>query len=84
MKRKMISLVAAIVLFVGTAYGQMILTEEDYDHNRAEANPSNIGVMVPMQDVDYDQWKYVPLDGGMFLLAGLGAAYLMGKRNKNK
>lgn len=82
MKRKIISLMAAILMLAGTAFGQIIYTDEDYNHNRA-GETSNIGVMVPMQNVDMDQWKYVPLDGGMFLLAGLGAAYLMGKRKKN-
>lgn len=38
--------------------------------------------MVLSEGVNYDQWKYAPLDGGVLLLAGLGAAYLMGKRKK--
>ena len=82
MKRKIIRLIAAMVMLAGTAFGQIIYTDEDYNHNRATGNTSDIGVMVPMQNADIDQWKYVPLDGGMFLLAGLGAAYLIGKRKK--
>ena len=62
--------------------GQVIITDEDVNHNRAEQNTSNIGVMVLQEGVNYDQWKYSPLDGGVLLLAGLGAAYLVGKRKK--
>lgn len=83
MKRKMISLMVAI-MFVGTAFGQIIVTNEDYNHNRSTENPTTFGVMVPMQGQNVDQWKIAPLDGGLLLLAGFGAAYLVGKRKKNK
>ena len=76
------SLMAVLLMAAGTAFGQIIITEEDANHNRAEQNTSNIGVMVLSEGVDYDQWKYAPLDGGVLLLAGLGAAYLIGKRKK--
>ncbi len=82
MKRKVISLMAVLLMAVGTAFGQVIITDEDVNHNRAEQNQSNIGVMVLSEGVNYDQWKYAPLDGGVLLLAGLGAAYLVGKRKK--
>ena len=82
MKRKVISLMAVLLMAVGTAFGQVIITDEDVNHNRAEQNQSNIGVMVLQEGVNYDQWKYAPLDGGVLLLAGLGAAYLVGKRRK--
>lgn len=83
MKRKMISLMAVLLMFAGTAFGQIIYTNEDHNHNRAGEDASNFGVMIPMQNVDYDQWKVTPLDGGFLLLAGLGAAYLVHKRKKN-
>ena len=82
MKRRIMSLMAVLLMAAGTAFGQIIITEEDANHNRAEQNTSNIGVMVLSEGVDYDQWKYAPLDGGVLLLAGLGAAYLIGKRKK--
>ena len=70
------------MMTVTSAYSQIIITEEDANHTRAEQNTSNIGVMVLSEGVNYDQWKYSPLDGGVLLLAGLGAAYLIGKRKK--
>ena len=71
-----------MLMSVAPVFGQIIITEEDPNHNRAEQNTSNIGVMVLSEGVNYDQWKYAPLDGGVLLLAGLGAAYLVGKRKK--
>ncbi len=82
MKKRIIILATAIMMAVAPAFGQIIITEEDANHNRAEQNNSNIGVMVLQEGVNYDQWKYAPLDGGVLLLAGLGVAYLMGKRKK--
>ena len=82
MKKRIVILATAIVMTIAPAFGQIIITEEDANHNRAEQNNSNIGVMVLQEGVNYDQWKYAPLDGGVLLLAGLGAAYLIGKRKK--
>lgn len=82
MKKRIIILATAIMMTVAPVFGQIIITEDDANHNRAEQNNSNIGVMVLQEGVNYDQWKYAPLDGGVLLLAGLGAAYLMGKRKK--
>lgn len=73
---------AAMLMAVGTAFGQVIITDEDVNHNRAEQNTSNIGVMVLSEGVNMDQWKNAPLGSGILLLAGLGAAYLVGKRKK--
>ena len=82
MKKRIVILATAIWMAVAPVFGQIIITEEDPNHNRAEQNNSNIGVMVLQEGVDYDQWKYAPLDGGVLLLAGLGAAYLAAKRKK--
>ena len=85
MKRKTISLMAALVMLAGTAFGQIIYTDEDYGtHLRSGSSNPGIGVMVPLQNSNLDQWKYeyVPLGDGLLLLAGLGGAYLLGKRKK--
>lgn len=82
MKKRIVILATTLLMAVAPVFGQIIITEEDPNHNRAEQNTSNIGVMVLSEGVNYDQWKYAPLDGGVLLLAGLGAAYLIGKRKK--
>ena len=81
MKKRLISFMAAMLVAVGTAFGQMVYLDEDLNHNRVEGE-DGFGVMVPQEGFGGDQWKYTPLDGGLFLLAGLGAAYLAGKRKK--
>jgi hypothetical protein len=40
--------------------------------------------MVPVQNVDYDQWEYVPLGNGLLLMVGLGGAYLLKKKRNQK
>ena len=81
MKKKMLSLVAALLLAVGPAIGQIIIQEGDANHNRAY-DQNAVSVMVPGEQMDVDQWKNAPLGNGVLLLAGLGAAYLIGKRRK--
>ena len=82
MKKRLIAIMAVLFLTVGSAFAQVIITDEDVNHNRAEGDANAIGVMVPMQNVDMDQWKVAPLGSGVLLLAGLGAAYLARKRKK--
>ena len=82
MKKKLIAIVAVLLMTVGSAFSQVIITDEDVNHNRNEVSPNEFGVMVPGQGYAMDQYKYTPLDGGLLLLAGLGAAYLLRKRKE--
>ena len=82
MKKKMLSLVAALLLAVGPAIGQIIIQEGDANHNRAD-DPNAVSVMVPGEQMAVDQWKNAPLGNGVLLLAGLGAAYALSKRKKD-
>ena len=80
MKKKMLTLMTVLLMAAGSAFAQVIITDEDVNHNRATRTAQEIGVMVPMQNIDDDQWKVAPLGSGILLLAGLGAAYLVKKR----
>ena len=82
MNKKMLTLMTVLLMAVGSAFAQVIITDEDVNHNRGTRDGDEIGVMVPMQNVNMDQWKFAPLGSGVLLLAGLGAAYLVGKRKK--
>ena len=82
MKKKLIAIVAALLMTVGSAFSQVILTEEDVNHNRQQQDVQEFGVMIAGQGLAMDQYKYTPLGSGVLLLAGLGAAYLVRKRNK--
>ena len=80
MKKKMLTLMTVLLMDVGSAFAQVIITDEDVNNNRLNRDGDEIGVMVPRQNVDMDQWKIAPLGNGILLLAGLGAAYLAKKR----
>jgi len=82
MKKKVIAITAALFLSAGAAFSQVILTDEDFNHNRAQKDAQEFGVMVPGQGLNMDQWKLAPLGNGVLLLAGLGAAYLLKKKKQ--
>lgn len=71
----------AIMLLAGFSFGQVILTEEDYNQ-RVEG----FDVMVPLQNINTDQYQQglVPLGDGLLLLAALGGAYLLKGKTKEK
>lgn len=81
MKQRIIVIAAMLLMAVGSSFGQIIFTTEDDPTQRAE----EFGVMVPLQNVNIDQYQLnaVPLGSGWLLLAGLGGAYLLKKR-KNR
>lgn len=87
MKKRAIVFITLLVMAVGNAFGQIIYTEEDQGtHLRQQTGSGTFGVMVPLQNVNYDQWKmyYVPVGDGLLFLIGLGGAYLLKKRKESK
>ncbi|MBR6847884.1 MAG: hypothetical protein IKM74_07130 [Bacteroidales bacterium] len=85
MKKLCSILVIILSLIITPAFGQMILTEEDVGINpRAGSATPGFGVMVPVQNVTYDQWEYAPIGNGLWLLVGLGGAYLLKKKSSQK
>ena len=60
-----------------------IMTEEEFLNN--ERNRITDGSLVPiLPQGGQEDWIFAPLDGGWLLLAGLGGAYLLGKRRKKR
>lgn len=87
MNKKLLIILFAIVLSIGSAFGQIIYTDEDQGlHPRAGSSNPDLGVMVPLQNSNLDQWKeeYVPLADGLLLLVGMGGAYLLKKKRSKK
>jgi len=82
MKKFCCAILVTLGLSFTPLFGQMILTEEDAGLNPRATAPSTSHVMVPLQDVDFDQWEYLPIGDGLFILAGLGGAYLLAKRKR--
>lgn len=78
--KKLIAIIAALMLATAPAMAQVFIMDEDEYNNGRVSDPAAFGVMVPEQDVTYDQ--YLPLGEGIVVLAGLAGAYLLGKRKK--
>ena len=79
-RKKMMALMAAMLLTAGSCMAQIFITDEDQD-GRKTASQDEFSVMVAEQNVAYDQ--YVPVGSSLLVLTGLGAAYLLGKRRKD-
>ena len=79
--KKLIMTIAIATLMAVPAMAQIFLDDEDLNNRGNGASTiEGLGVMVPEQNVTYDQ--YVPVGEGILLLAGLAGAYLVGKRKK--
>ena len=82
MKKLILTVFVALFMAVAPAMSQVFITDEDaWDYVRTPQDASAIPVMVPEQDIKYDQ--FIPVGNGVLLLVGMGAAYLVGKRKKN-
>ena len=81
MKKRILTIVAALAMAITPAMAQVFMDDEDYNNDRAWTN-GDLGVMVPQQNLNVDQ--YVPVGEGLALLTGLGFVYLLGKRKKDE
>ena len=79
--RKITLTIALSFGLIYAASAQVFMIDDDAYNGRADAG-EGVSVIVPIHGVEYDQTNYAPLGGGALLLAGLGAAYLIRKKNK--
>ena len=80
-------IIIVVMMSIQPAFGQIVYTSEDQGyHPRASGDPDEIGVMVPIQNVQHDQFKYefAPIGDGLLLLIGLGGGYLLKKKKSKK
>ena len=84
MKKRLLTIVAALTMAITPTMAQVFIGDDEWSENRIQRSDEEFGVMVPAENVDYDQWKYVPVGEGLALLTGLGFVYLLGKRKKNE
>ena len=82
--KKLIMTIAIATMLAVPAMAQVFLDDETTTNNRELRDGEEFGVMVPSENVDYDQWKYTPVGEGLLVLAGLAGAYLIGKRRKEE
>ena len=81
MKKRILTIVAALTMAITPAMAQIFMDDE-WNDSRIASTAQEVGAMVPEQNVLYDQ--YIPVGEGLFLLGGLGMAYLVAKRKKNE
>lgn len=85
MKKSIVIIITALLIgCFKPLSAQIIYTEEDAGLNPRAQAQGDFNVMVPMQGVSVDQWKITPLGNGFLLLAGMGGAYLMMRKRKEK
>jgi hypothetical protein len=82
MKKRVLTIVAALALAITPAVAQVFIDEDEMNENRGTMATGGFGAMVPQQDVFFDQ--YIPVGDGLLLLGGLGITYLLGKRKKDE
>ena len=79
---------AAVLLLSMPLRAQVFMTQDDLEKER-DGQWSDIGLIIPIHEQDFDQAEeapeedYTPLGSGIVLLAALGGAYLLGKKRKN-
>lgn len=81
MRNKIVVILAVLLFTTGTMQAQVFMMDEDVESN-IRLSESEFTVPTLYQGTDFDE--YLPLDGGWLLLAGLGGAYLLKKRKKEK
>lgn len=82
MKKLIMAIILVAMLAPATATAQVFLDDNTMTNNRDLHDREEFGVMVPRENVDYDQWKYVPIGDGWVMLLGLAGAYMFGMRSK--
>ena len=94
MKRRIISIMAVLVLLCGTtmmqsAKAQNIIDEEKElklkTHGKSSKQDDNLNnISLEERDGDISLETFVPLSGGILVLGCLGGAYLIGKKRKDQ
>lgn len=81
MKKKIVTIVIALMLSCIPAMAQIFISDEDFQNSRV--GTTNLGMDLPGTYNSGEDW-YAPVGSGAVLLAGLAGAYLLGKRHKNE
>ena len=82
MKKRIIAIAAALMMATAPAMAQVFIMEED-DYNGNRVGTTSLDVDLPGVYDSGEDW-FTPVGEGIFVLAGLAGAYLVGKRRKEK
>lgn len=80
MKKRIVSIVAVLLMAVGMANAQIFMLDNDEEDSRTNIEPSETP-FIPDLGESHDQ-GYVPIGVGVLVLAGLAGAYLFIKKRK--
>ena len=78
-RNRFIVILALLLFTAGSMRAQVFIFDEEAEGN-IRLGTDEFVVPVPYQGGDLDE--YVPIGSGWLLLAGMGGAYLIGKRRK--
>ena len=81
MKKKIVTIVVALMLSSIPTMGQVFMTDEELQNSRVATQ--GLGFDLPGQYNSGEDW-YTPVGSGSLLLFGLAGAYLLGKRKKEE
>ena len=81
MMRKIVVLMAAVMLFVGPMKAQIFIADDEFE-GTLRLEEDEFVLFVPNQGHDGDQ--FAPIGEGMLALTVLGGAYLLTKRKKKE
>ncbi len=82
MKKRIIAIAAALMMATAPAMAQVfIMEEDDYNGKRQNTPSGQLSVDLPGIYNSGEDW-FTPVGEGIFVLAGLAGAYLVGKRRK--
>jgi len=78
--KKLIAIIAALMLATAPAMAQVFIMDED-EYNNNRTGKTTMDVDLPGWYNSGEDW-YSPVGEGIVVLAGLAGAYLLGKRKK--
>jgi hypothetical protein len=80
MKKRIIAIATVLMMAAAPAMAQVFIDDEDFN-NRANTDDPSMYIDNPGIFNSGEDW-YLPIGEGVFVLAGLAGAYLIGKRKK--
>lgn len=81
--KKIYMLMIAALLLSMPLHSQVFQTQDDLN-SEVKGQWEDMGLVVPIEEEEEDDAKYVPVGSSLAMLAALGGAYLLGKRKKQQ
>ena len=81
--KKIYMLMIAALMFTMPLHSQVFQTQDDLN-TEVKGQWEDKGLVVPIEEEEEDDSKYVPVGSSLAMLAALGGAYLLGKRKKQQ